>query len=117
MNRPDPARRPRVRRLLDDLAATLRTNPRLASRTGAALRGTIPAPGLEDAYVTDTKLTALRLPPALLRRAEVLVPRIERARETGVPEVSRHQVLVRAIARGLDLLEAEHPAAPKRKSK
>ena len=58
----------------------------------------------------------LRLQPALLARAEALVPLLaDDTRLAGLGTVTRSTVLRVALARGLDALEAEYGAAPRRK--
>ena len=58
----------------------------------------------------------LRLQPALLARAEALVPLLaDDTRHAGLGNVTRSTVLRVALARGLDALEAEYGMAPRRK--
>jgi len=112
-----PHPRARTQRLLDGLAGRLQGDPALQARTQAVLQGEIPCPDLEDPDVAKdaNALTSMRIPESLLTRADALVPRLEAVREPGLASVSRHQVLVRALARGLDVLEREHGGGRKRK--
>jgi hypothetical protein len=71
----------------------------------AAMKGTM----------ADSTIVTLRLPKALLVRADALIPLLqENERLLVVGNLSRSVVLRLAVIRGLEALEAEAPEAPPR---
>ena len=61
------------------------------------------------------KPTSIRLEPAIIRRVDALVPRVQLTRYGDLGELSRSKLLRLAILRGLEVLEAEAATAPKAK--
>ena len=97
------------------LAALRESDPeafaRAAQRGAAWLRGELPGPDLEKPMPDTRKPTSpvnLRLPAALLDRADALVSTAGQVAELAtVTSVTRADVLRAAIVRGLAALEAE----------
>ncbi len=110
----------RIRALVSVLKADLSQNPELAERFRAAERGELAIPDLqerEENMPPNDSSVMIRLPAALLERADALQPRIE-ASEYGAfmgSAVTRSAVLRLALVKGLAQLEQEHP--PKRRSR
>jgi len=108
MTTDDLARARRLRALDAELANETNDNATLVARLEAVARGDIPNP-LETTTMAPNEPLMLRMPQALLDRAEALVPAVE-ASEVGAAlgRVTRAAVLRMAIARGLAELEAEY---------
>jgi len=103
----DLARERRIRRHLAKLRGLLDADPGLDERTRAMLAGEIPCPDLEEPMAHDAAVN-LRLPQALLDRAEALVPALEADVKLQASRVTRAVVIRLALARGLEALEAEY---------
>lgn len=110
----DLARERSLRALDARMAALLDAGgPDLAGRTRAMLAGELDAPGMEGRKMAgplfhDTAVN-LRLPSALLARAEALAPSLadDPLLAAAGRGAGRATVLRLALARGLDALEAE----------
>jgi len=90
---------------LGTLREALGGSPQLAERTRAMLRGELSAPDAEDPRMPSEAHLTMRLPAALVARAEHQAKALSAS--TGL-SVTRSQVLRLAIERGLDVLEREH---------
>ena len=106
----DLARERRIRRHLARLRGLLEADPGLEARTRGMLAGEIPCPDLEDPMAHDAAVN-LRLPQALLDRAEALVPALEADPKLQASRVTRAVVIRLALAKGLEALEEEYRAA------
>jgi hypothetical protein len=94
----------RVKSNLARLSALLRADPDLEGRTFAALAGSIPC-GLEAPLC---KYAPIRLPDPFIERAERLVPAVNTRRDLiAFGRLTRTAVVRLAVARGLEVLEAE----------
>jgi hypothetical protein len=104
----------RVRAAEARLERLLAEKPHLRERTAAMLASELPCPDLEKPMPPPTQTPLnLRVPPALLARAEALVPVAGAAPELGtLPSVTRADVLRLALLRGLAVLEAELAPGP-----
>ncbi len=65
--------------------------------------------------MTRKPLPAVRLPDATLTRLDAPVPILAATPEGAAGNMTRSYVLRRALAIGLDALEAQHPPSGKRK--
>ena len=102
----DLARERRIRRNLAKLRDLLDADPGLDERTRAMLAGELDSPDLEEPMAHDAAVN-LRLPRALLDRAEALVPALESDPKLQASRVTRAVVIRLALAKGLEALEDE----------
>lgn len=111
----DLARERRIRRAFATLKDALARNPELARRTRAALAGRLPAPDLEKPTMSNEKQVTIRLPTALLDRAENLARKLaaDPAHSTAF-RVTRAAALRMALHRGIEALEADLTAKAKK---
>jgi len=114
----DLGRERRTRAALKRLRTLLDANdPALMERTSKALTGRLAAPGLEKSMANDEQIV-LRLPSAMLNRAEKLEQRIASdpaMMAEGNVRMSRSVVLRMALARGLETLEKEYSGSSLKK--
>ena len=103
----DLDRERRIRRHLAKLRGLLDADPGLEARTRAMLAGDVPCPDLEGPMAHDAVVN-LRLPRALLDRAEALVPALEADVKLQASRVTRAVVIRLALAKGLEALEEEY---------
>ena len=83
--------------------------PTMAAVSASASCGSA-ASSQGDITVADSSIVTLRLPKALLARADALVPRLrENSDLAAFGRLSRSVVLRLAVLRGLDALENEQP--------
>ncbi len=118
MKRRRPTDLPRERRIRAGLATlkqALAGNPELARRTRAALAGRLPAPDLEEPTMSNEEQVTIRLPTALLDRAEKLAKKLatDPTHSTAF-RVTRAAALRMALHRGIEALEADLAAKAKK---
>jgi predicted DNA-binding protein len=108
----DTERERRIAERIRLLRGTLDANPKLARRTQALLADKLDAPDLEKTM--NEEQIAIRLPSDALKRAEALAEKLAKTPALAAVRVSRSAVLRMAILRGLDELETEAGARPRR---
>ena len=105
---PEDIREHRRRRNLEELRSLLGADPELQARYDAATQGLIPAP--EALVMAKDTPISLRIPEAMLDRAEALVPLLADDPELAMVlggKVTRSTVLRVALLRGIKALEAD----------
>jgi hypothetical protein len=105
---PEDIREHRRRRNLEELRSLLGGDPELRARYDAATQGRIPAP--EALHMVKDTPISLRIPEAMLERADALVPLLGDDPELAMVvggKVTRSTVLRVALLRGIKALEAD----------
>lgn len=107
----------RARAAEEALAHLLAEKPHLRERTAEMLAGDLPCPDLEEPTMPEKanlNPVTLRLPAAMLSRADALIEQAPTIPELAVvPKATRADILRVALLRGLTALEAEvRPESP-----
>lgn len=100
-----------VRAAFDRLEAVLLIHPEAAGRAADYFAGSL-LPGVQSEVVVMTKDVPVKIPGVLIDQADALIPRMEASPLLGYSRVNRSALIRVALARGLEALAAELPAAP-----
>ena len=113
----------KVKANLDRIKKVLQENPSVAERTRDFLSGTMPGIELEDNDMARSKpmrQVGMRIPVTIMEKAKELAERMESVEAFGGMVISTSSVLRMAMQKGIEVLDAEFPAAKskvKRKKK